>query len=149
MTSSPADSSSSSVSDRLPMDVVIFDGLCNFCAHSVNFILRHEATPDLLFAPLQSAAGARLLREFNFDPQDAKTFVLVSNGVAYLKSAAAIRVAGHLRGAWRLLALAKYFPRPIRDYLYDVIARNRYHWFGRRDVCMVPTPELAARFIHE
>ena len=130
-------------------DVVIFDGLCNFCAHSVNFILRHEANPDLLFAPLQSAAGARLLREFNFNPEDAKTFVLIANGAAYVKSEAGIRVARNFHGAWRFLSFVKLIPRPIRDYLYDVIARNRYRWFGRLEACMVPTPELAARFIHE
>src|SRR5579859_2107869 len=114
-------------------NVVIFDGLCKFCAGSVNFILRHEAGPDLLFAPLQSAAGARLLREYRFDPNDARTFVLVADGVAYVKSAAAIRVCAHFRGAWRLLAAIRIVPRPLRDWAYDLFARNRYRWFGRRE----------------
>jgi len=130
-------------------DIVIFDGTCNFCAGSVNFILRHEAQPDLLFAPLQSAAGARLLRQHAFDPDDARTFVLVSNGTAYTKSAASIRVAGHFRGAWKWLAALRVVPRPLRDRAYDVFARNRYRWFGRRETCMLPTPELRARFLLE
>ena len=129
--------------------VVIFDGICNLCSHSVQFILRHEAKPEILFASLQSTPGARLLREFNFNPDDAKTFVLISGGQAYVKSTAAIRVARQLRGAWKLLAAAWFIPRPIRNYLYDVVARNRYRWFGQLDACMVPTPELANRFLSE
>lgn len=129
-------------------DVVIFDGICNLCSHSVQFILRHEAKPEIVFASLQSAPGARLLREFNFNPDDAKTFVLISGGEAYVKSAAAIRVARQFRGAWKLLAAFWVIPRPVRDYLYDVVARNRYRWFGRLEACMVPTPELANRFLH-
>ena len=135
---------------RLPVDdIVIFDGTCNICAGSVNFILRHEAKPDLFFTSLQSPAGARLLRQFSFDPEDARTFVLVSDGVAYVKSEAAVRVCRHFRGAWRLLSVVKIIPRPIRDWMYDVFARNRYRWFGRLEACMVPTPELAARFVLE
>ena len=130
-------------------DVIIFDGICNLCSHSVQFILRHEAKSEILFASLQSTSGARLLREFNFNPDDAKSFVLISCGNAYVKSTAAIRVARQLRGAWKLLAAAWVVPRPLRDYLYDVVARNRYRWFGQLEVCMVPTPELASRFLHE
>jgi len=130
-------------------DVVIFDGTCNFCAGSVNFILRHEAGPDFLFAPLQSAAGARLLRQYHFDPDDARTFVLVSKGVAYTKSAAALRVCAQFRGAWKWLGALRIVPRPLRDWAYDLFARNRYRWFGRRETCMLPTPELAARFLSD
>lgn len=130
-----------------PSDVVIFDGTCKFCAGSVAFILRHEARPDLLFTPLQSAAGARLLRHYAFDPHDARTFVLVSNGVAYTKSTAAIRVCAHFRGAWKWLAAVRIVPRPLRDWVYDRFAQNRYRWFGRSETCMLPTPELEARFL--
>ena len=130
-------------------DVVIFDGICNLCAHSVQFILRHEARPQILFASLQSDPGARLLRQFNFNPDDAKTFVLISGGKAYVKSTAAIRVAHQFRGAWRLLAIVWIVPRPMRDYLYGVVARNRYRWFGQLETCMVPTPELVSRFLSE
>ena len=130
-------------------DVVIFDGVCNLCAQSVKFILNHEAEARLRFVPLQSPAGARLMREFGFSPEDAKTFVLISDGKPYVKSAAAIRIAGYLRGIWKFLGIVRVLPRPIRDWAYDVIARNRYRWFGRADSCMVPTSELRARFIQE
>lgn len=130
-------------------DVVIFDGVCNLCAHSVRFILDHETEQTLRFTPLQSRAGARLIRELGFDPEDAKTFVLIADGKAYVKSDAAIRVSRHFRGAWKLLGAIKIIPEPIRDRAYDVVARNRYRWFGRSDACMVPTPELRARFIEE
>jgi predicted DCC family thiol-disulfide oxidoreductase YuxK len=130
-------------------DTVIFDGLCNLCIRSVKFIINHEADQSLRFTPLQSPAGARLLREFGFDPEDAKSFVLVADGKPYVKSDAAIRVARHLRGGWRLIGAIKIIPRPIRNWTYDVIARNRYRWFGRSEACMVPTPELLSRFVEE
>ena len=128
-------------------DVVIFDGVCNLCAHSVRFVLNHEADQTLRFTALQSPAGARLMRDLGLDPVDAKTFVLMADGRAYVKSDAAIRVSRYFRGPWRLLGAIRIIPRPIRDWAYDFIARNRYRWFGRFDACMVPTPELRARFI--
>ena len=130
-------------------DIVIFDGVCNLCVRSVKFIINHEADQLLRFTPLQSPAGARLLREYGFDPEDAKSFVLVADGKPYVKSDAAIRVARHLRGGWRLIGAIKIIPRPIRNWTYDVIARNRYRWFGRSEGCMVPTPELLSRFVEE
>jgi predicted DCC family thiol-disulfide oxidoreductase YuxK len=129
--------------------IVVFDGLCNLCTGSVRFILAHEKSAALRFAPLQSAAGARLMREHGLDPRDAKTFVLVEGGRAYVKSDAAIRLAAYLRGAGKLLALLVLVPRPLRNWFYDIVARNRYRWFGRRDACMAPGPELAKRFIEE
>ena len=133
-----------------PMNnVVIFDGVCNLCAHSVRFILNHEADQSLRFTPLQSQAGARLLRQFGFNPEDAKTFVLIADGRPFVKSDAAIRVSRHFRGIWRLFGVLRVIPRPIRDWAYDLIARNRYRWFGRTDTCMVPTPELRSRFVEQ
>jgi predicted DCC family thiol-disulfide oxidoreductase YuxK len=130
-------------------NIVIFDGVCNLCARSVKFILDHEAEQTLRFTPLQSPAGARLMRDFGFNPDDAKTFVLIADGKPYVKSDAAIRVSRYFRGAWRALAAIKIIPRRVRDGAYDIIARNRYRWFGRSDTCMLPTPELRARFIQE
>ena len=130
-------------------DIVIFDGVCNLCARSVKFILDHEAAPVLRFTPLQSPAGARLLRELKFDPADAKTFVLIADGKAYVKSDAAIRVASYLSGAWKLAGAVKIIPRPIRDRMYDVVARNRYRWFGRVEECIAPSPHLRTRYLEE
>ena len=130
-------------------NVVIFDGVCNLCARSVRFILDHEADQTLRFTPLQSPAGSRLMRKLGLDPEDARTFVLIADGKAHVKSDAAIRLSRYFRRAWMPLGLIKIIPRWIRDRVYDVVARNRYRWFGRLDSCMVPTPELRTRFIEE
>lgn len=130
-------------------DVVIFDGLCNLCARSVRFILNHEAAPVLRFTSLQSPLGMRLLREFEFDPADAETFVLVADGRTYVKSDAAVRLAVYLTGAWKFIGALKIIPRPVRDCMYDGVARNRYRLFGRREECMAPTSDLRARFLQE
>jgi predicted DCC family thiol-disulfide oxidoreductase YuxK len=130
-------------------NVIIFDGVCNLCAHSVTFILDHEADRTLRFTPLQSPAGTRLMRDLGFNPEEAKTFVLIADGKAYVKSDAAIRISRYFRGAWKLLGVVRIIPRPIRDWVYDLIARNRYQWFGRFDACLVPAPDIRARFIEE
>lgn len=129
--------------------IVIFDGACNFCVGSVNFILRHEQAPELRFVPIQTSTGQRLVRELGFDPADAKTFVLVEGERAYARSTAAIRLARYLRWPWRMLGAAGIVPRPIRDWAYDRFAANRYRWFGRRNECMVPTPALRSRFVDD
>lgn len=89
----------------------------------------------------------RLMQEFGIDPTQMKTFVVIADGRAYVRSDAAIRVARFLRGAWKLLGVVRIVPRSIRDYAYDVVARNRYRWFGRHDACIAPTPELRDRFL--
>jgi predicted DCC family thiol-disulfide oxidoreductase YuxK len=130
-------------------DIVIFDGECNLCARSVQFILRHEARPRFKFSPLQSAAGARILAAHGFLTTDVNSFVLVSDGKVYTRSAAALRIAREFKGPWQLLRILWLVPRPLRDLLYDFVARNRYSWFGRSESCLVPTPELSARFISD
>jgi len=130
-------------------DVVIFDGVCNLCSHTVQFIVAHEVSPTLHFAPVQSAAGARLMRQFGLDPEDAKTFVLVEKGLPYVRSEAAIRISRHLHMPWRLLCLVRFVPRFLRDRCYDIVVRNRYRWFGRHEKCMVPSSAIAARFLSD
>lgn len=130
-------------------NVVLFDGVCKLCTGSVNFILRHEKGPFLRFAPLQSQVGMRLMQEHGIDPAQMRTFVVIADGRSYIRSDAAIRVSRFLRGAWKLLGLVRVVPRPIRDYAYDLVARNRYRWFGRHDACIVPAPELQERFISD
>lgn len=130
-------------------DIVIFDGVCNLCARSVQFILRHESGPHFTFSPLQSSAGARLLAEYGFPATNVESFVLISDGRVYARSTAALRIARRFKGAWRLLGILWLVPRPVRDAVYDYIARRRYAWFGKAESCMVPTPELSARFRFE
>lgn len=129
--------------------IVVFDGVCNFCAGAVQFILRHEAGARLTFVPLQTSTGARMLRELGFDPEDARTFVFVDDGKAYARSTAAVRLARYLRWPWRALAAIWIIPRPLRDQGYTLIATHRYRWFGRKDHCMIPSPEVRARFVQD
>lgn len=128
-------------------DLIIFDGVCKLCTFSVRFILNHESAPTLRFTPLQSALGAQLLERYGFDPKDAKTFVFIHHDQVYTRSDAALQVARYLRWPWRGLLIFKWVPRTLRDKAYDYIAQNRYRWFGRNEVCMLPTLELRERFI--
>ena len=125
---------------------MVFDGVCNFCSHSVRFILEHDVRGRLRFAPLQSPIGQELLERNGIDPSDAQTFLLIDGDKVYVRSDAALEIAKDL-GAWRWLRIFGVLPRGLRDWVYSVLARNRYRWFGKRDTCFVPTAEQRARFI--
>ncbi|MBD2846460.1 thiol-disulfide oxidoreductase DCC family protein [Paenibacillus sp. IB182496] len=125
--------------------IVLFDGVCNFCNSSVQFVLKRDPEGRFRYAPLQSEPGARLLREHGISGIDS--FVLIEGGRAYVKSEAALRVCRSLPGLWKLLALLRIVPRPLRDAVYDAIARRRDRWFGARASCMLPTPEQRGRFL--
>jgi predicted DCC family thiol-disulfide oxidoreductase YuxK len=127
--------------------IVLFDGVCNFCNASVNFILDRDTQRRFRFAALQSEAGQALLKRFGLRTDDFDTAVVVEHGRAYRKSSAALRIARNLGGWWALLAVLFAIPPFLRDGAYDVLARNRYRWFGRADRCRVPTPEIRERFL--
>jgi len=127
--------------------IVLFDGVCNLCNGTVNFIIDHDPAGDFRFAPLQSSVAQTYLDEADGPDEDLGTIVLVEDGRTYVRSTAALRIARRLSGAWSLLALALLIPRPLRDAVYDVIAANRYDWFGQRDQCRMPTPALRDRFL--
>ncbi len=135
--------------DRDAHPVVLFDGVCNLCNATVNFVLDRERGEGLRFASLQSAAGRALLREHGREVAagDPESVLLVEGGRVYDRSTAALRVARLLRWPWRALGVFVLVPRPLRDLVYRWIARHRYRWFGKSDVCRVPTPELRARFM--
>jgi predicted DCC family thiol-disulfide oxidoreductase YuxK len=127
--------------------VLLFDGVCTLCNGFVRFVIDRDPAGRFQFAPLQSDAARRVL---GAAPQPLPdSLVLVENGRLFTRSTAALRVARGLRFPWPLAYLFVAVPRPVRDWLYDAVARNRYRWFGRRDVCMVPTPELRARFLDD
>ncbi|MBM4279706.1 MAG: DUF393 domain-containing protein [Deltaproteobacteria bacterium] len=126
---------------------LFFDGVCNFCAASVGFVLEREREPTLRFASLQSAYAAGALPPLGVDPARLDSLVLVENGRAYVRSDAALRAACHLRAPWSLMGVGLLVPRVLRDAVYDVVARRRYAWFGRKDECMIPSPALRARFV--
>ena len=99
------------------------------------------------FTAVQSASGRELLREFGFDPQNVVTFVFIKGGTVYVRSDAVLEIAHHLLLPWRMLRVFRVVPRRLRDSIYDLVARNRYRWFGKRLSCLVPTPQLRSRFI--
>jgi predicted DCC family thiol-disulfide oxidoreductase YuxK len=127
--------------------VVLFDGVCNLCTASVAFILARDPERRFRFASLQSDAGRRLLERHGLPPDELATVVVVADGRALTRSDAALRIARGLGGAWPVLGVLRVVPRPLRDAVYGVVARNRYRWFGRRESCMLPTPELRSRFL--
>ena len=132
------------ISPALDKPVVFFDGVCNLCEASVLFILERDKKNRFLFSQLQSDLAKSTLSSEN---QSLKSFVLLENGKVFTKSTAALRVARHLKGIIKLIWVFIIIPKPIRDVIYDFIARNRYRWFGKKNECMIPTPELKAKFI--
>ncbi len=126
---------------------ILFDGVCNFCNSSVNYVIARDPDGYFKFAALQSEAGERLTREHGIDTANVDSVVLIENGRSYVRSAAALRVAKKLGFPVALLYAFIIIPRPIRDLLYDAFAKRRYKFFGERDACMMPTPEIRARFL--
>jgi len=129
------------------MPVLLFDGVCNLCNASVNFVIDHDRAGRVKVGAIQSDAGQALLREYHLDPAYLDSLVLLDDGRAYVKSDAALRLARYLDGPWAWLDVLRALPKGLRDTVYDVIAKNRYRWFGVRDACRLPTPELRDRFI--
>ena len=127
--------------------LVLFDGVCNLCAGVVRFVIERDREARFRFAPLQSELGRTLQREHGIDPDALDTFVLVDADGTATRSTAVLRMLRELGRPWRWLYPLCFVPRPLRDALYGVLARNRYRWFGRRETCAVPTPEQRSRFL--
>ncbi|GAM14727.1 thiol-disulfide oxidoreductase DCC family protein [Mesobacillus selenatarsenatis] len=126
--------------------VILFDGVCNFCDASVQFILNRDPNETFHFASLQSEAGQELLKKYHVR-DDVDSMILIENDKVYYKSSAALRISRHLHGAWKLLYVFMVVPAPIRNIVYDFIARNRYKWFGQKESCMLPPPNVRKRFL--
>lgn len=129
--------------------IVLFDGVCNLCNGTVQFILWHDPDRRFQFASQQSEAGQRLLAQHGISTAQAlaDSVVVLEGPRVYLESDAALHILYRLGGVWGLLYLFRWVPKPLRDRIYRWIARNRYRLFGRRDSCMVPTPALSSRFL--
>lgn len=127
--------------------IILFDGVCNLCNASVQWVLRRDRKGQFRFAALQSETGQRLLARFGMDATAFNTVVLADGGRLYTRSDAALEVARRLGAPWSWLAVFRYLPRGLRDAVYDWIARNRYRWFGRRESCLLPRPEWKERFV--
>jgi len=126
--------------------IILFDGVCNFCNGMVNFIIARDPKAYFKFAPLQSETGQRMRLRFGVD-ESVDSIILIEDESAYVFSTAALRIVKGLGGLWRLLYVFIIVPTPIRDLFYRLFARNRYWLFGKKSVCMVPTPDVRARFL--
>ena len=127
--------------------VILFDGVCNLCNSSVQFVIRRDKKGSFRFASLQGRSGQQYLQQYHLPVDDFNSFVLIENNKVYTRSTAALRVARQLGGGWKLLYGFIVIPRFIRDAVYNLVAKNRYRWFGKKEACMIPSPELKARFL--
>lgn len=127
--------------------ILLFDGVCNLCNNSVQFIIERDPDAKFRFAALQSELGQQLVEELGLKNEMLQTLVLVENGKAYLRSTAALKVARKLSGFWPFFSIFIVVPSFLRDAIYNWIAKNRYRWFGQKDSCMMPTKKLRARFL--
>ena len=126
--------------------VILFDGVCNLCNAGVQFVVARDPAGHFQFAPLQSTTAARLIASSGVRALP-DSIVLVEDGRVWTQSTAALRIARRLRFPWPAAYAMIVVPRPMRDWIYNLVARNRYRWFGKREACMVPTPALRARFL--
>ena len=126
--------------------IVLFDGVCNFCDGAVNFVIARDKAGIFRFAPLQSEAGRELVAKYEI-PEDVDSVIRIDNDRAYLHSDAALHIAKRLGGGWRFLTAFAVLPRFVRDWFYRMFAKNRYRLFGKKDACMMPTPEIRGRFL--
>lgn len=126
--------------------IILFDGVCHFCSQSVQFIIKRDPDRIFRFASLQSEAGVKLLKTSGLD-ENVNSFVFIDDGKCYLKSEAALRVAKHLTGFWKFLSIFLIVPRPIRDFVYQFVAKHRHKFFRKQERCLLPTTELRERLI--
>jgi predicted DCC family thiol-disulfide oxidoreductase YuxK len=127
--------------------IILFDGVCNFCNSSINFIIDHDPEKHFKFAPLQSEVGQEILAQFNKNTKDFDSVILLKNNKLYQKSEAAIEITKHLSGAWKYLAVFGILPAFFLNFFYDIVAKNRYKIFGKTETCRMPTVELRERFL--
>lgn len=127
--------------------IILFDGVCNLCNSSVQFVIQRDSNKVFRYAALQSDFAKNLLESLNQSAPDVESVILVDGETVYYRSNAALRIAKHLNGAWPMLSIFLIVPRFIRDAVYNFIGRNRYKWFGKQESCMIPTPELKELFL--
>jgi predicted DCC family thiol-disulfide oxidoreductase YuxK len=134
-------------SEKQEYAIIYFDGVCNLCNSSINFIIDWDPDRYFRYAPLQSESGQAFLERIGKSQSDFDSILLSEGENWYYKSTAALRIARKLSGGWPLLYGFIIIPPFLRNVVYDIIARNRYRWFGRQDECRIPTPELKSLFL--
>lgn len=132
---------------RKTKSIILFDGLCNFCDHSVQFVIKRDPDDEFLYASLQSKSGKEFLKNQDSEIQNIDSILLVTNEKIYTKSSAALKIASKLSAHWYLSGIFFILPKPLRDSVYDFIAKRRYQWFGKYDSCKIPTSEQRSKFL--
>lgn len=127
--------------------IILFDGVCNLCNSSVNFIIDRDKKNIFKFAALQSEAGQKILDKSGMNKNDFDSVVLVDENKIFSKSTAALKIVKEFPSLWKTLYVFIIIPSPVRNFIYDLIAKNRYRWFGKKDSCRMPSPELKNKFI--
>jgi len=127
--------------------ILLFDGFCNLCNSIVQFTIKRDPKGKFKFASLQSESGQAMLNKFGLPADDFDSFVFIQQEKYFLKSSAGLHVLKELGGVWKLFYVFIIFPGPLRDFIYNIIAKTRYSVFGKRDTCMVPTPDIEERFL--
>lgn len=133
--------------DTLNKKTILFDGVCNLCNGSVVFIIKRDKKDLFRFAAIQSDEGQELIKKHKIDTSKVDSILLIDGERYFSKSTAALKIARHLSGGYPLLYGFMILPRFFRNWVYDIIARNRYKWFGKKESCMIPTPELKSKFL--
>ncbi len=128
--------------------IILFDGVCNLCNSRIQFVIKHDQDDIFRYAPLQREIGKKLTSERGIDTETIDSIILIEPGVAYyIKSDAILEIGSYLKGYRTLSKVLKWVPSSIRDIVYDFVAKNRYRWYGKKNACMIPTPELQAKFL--
>ncbi len=127
--------------------ILLFDGVCNLCNNTVQFIIKRDKKGKIQFASLQSEFGQKKTLEANLPLEDLKSIIFIENGTIYTRSTGALKMTKYLDGIWKIAYIFIIIPRPIRDFFYNIIAANRYRWFGKSEECMMPTTDIKSRFI--
>jgi predicted DCC family thiol-disulfide oxidoreductase YuxK len=127
--------------------IILFDGVCNYCNSMVNFVIQQDKNKKFKFAALQSEAGQKILQKCSLPTQDFDSFILIENGKVFKSSTAGLKVLNKLPVYWKWSQVFWIVPKFLRDAVYNVIAKNRYKWFGRKETCMIPSPQVKERFL--
>jgi len=127
--------------------IILFDGVCNLCNSSIQFVINHDKKNQFIFGSFQGKEGQKYLQQYNLPSGNFNSFMLIEDEKLYTESTAALRVCRHLGGGWGLLYVFVIVPKFIRDGIYGIVARNRYNWFGKKEVCWLPTAGLKDKFL--
>lgn len=135
---------------NLPKDkkIILFDGVCNLCEKSIQFVIKYDVKDEFRFVPLQSDLGESIIKHIGLDVMNVDSVILYQPGIAYYyKSQAALEIAKSLGGFFHFGSVFRLIPNGLRNLLYDYVAKNRYHWYGKKETCLVPTLEMKSKFL--